>query len=67
MEDEYEYSVRFDYLGVKGYISEGDWMSVEEAEDWMMWVLNNRKHHETVPKSNCVLVKRRKAGPVEEV
>jgi hypothetical protein len=63
--DEYEYSVMFKILDTdkdQGII-EGDWTSIEEAEEWYLWLRKNRLE---ILNQDFRLVKRRKAGPVEE-
>jgi hypothetical protein len=64
--DEFEYSVMFKKLGTdedQG-IDKDDWMSIDEAEEWFIWLNDNNYR---LLNSNFRIVKRRKAGPVEEI
>lgn len=64
--DEFEYSVMFKGLGTdedQG-IAEGDWVSIEEAEEWYLWLKNNRFE---LLNQDFRIVKRRKAGQIQEI
>jgi hypothetical protein len=66
---EYEYSVQFRYIesGKAQPISEGDWTSREEADDWLALVEKAAIDYPEMVVYETRLVKRRKAGKVETV